>query len=189
VDRLGKGEDISEEFHPPIVRDVSGHEVASCGTISLEWMWGPEGTKVFDCKFFVFTNSDHLDVIFGVEYIIAQGLIDTPRDVIAPLTPHKKQDTSKYHSNSSHKTADMLKPLPQRKLERWPCAKKSKGKRRQPLEQLEIKPLNKADRSRPVGLAYHRILELVHLRRQGPHRNSTKAKVGHFHILPARQLK
>lgn len=102
VDRLGKGEDISEEFHPPIVRDVSGHEVASCGTISLEWMWGPEGTKVFDCKFFVFTNSDHLDVIFGVEYIIAQGLIDTPRDVIAPLTPHKKQDTSKYHSNSSH---------------------------------------------------------------------------------------
>jgi len=71
-------------------------------------MWGPEGTKVFDCKFFVFTNSDHLDVIFGVEYIIAQGLIDTPRDVIAPLTPHKKQDTSKYHSNSSHKIADML---------------------------------------------------------------------------------
>jgi hypothetical protein len=71
---------------------VNGQEVLSLGTIKLSWKWNLR-SRVFDANFHVFKSSEHFDILFGVEYIVAEGMVSFnagTTDVIAPLVPHKK---------------------------------------------------------------------------------------------------
>ena len=51
---------------------------------------------MYDCDFFVFANSDQFDVIFGVEYIVANDLLEISKDAMAPLTEHTKLTVGEY---------------------------------------------------------------------------------------------
>ena len=92
VEQLGKESSISPNFKGMDLRDVNGRDVVPSGVINLHWKWHPRGTRTHQCIFYVFstTESDHLDVLFGVEYIVKEGLITVNESVMAPLTQHKK---------------------------------------------------------------------------------------------------
>jgi hypothetical protein len=87
---LGKESTISSDFVSPELTDAGGHDVVPCGVIDLDWKWHPRGTRVHQCRFYVFSTSDHLDVLFGVEYIVNEGLLIVNESAMAPLTEHKK---------------------------------------------------------------------------------------------------
>jgi hypothetical protein len=89
VQRLGKEPAISLDFVSPGLSDANGHDVVPCGVIDLHWKWH-RGTRIHECRFYVFSTSDHLDVLFGVEYIVKEGLITVNESAMAPLTEHKK---------------------------------------------------------------------------------------------------
>ena len=90
VERLGKQNAILQKYEPPSVQDANGQEMPACGVVTLQWKWSNYGTRVYDGEFFVMPGSQHLDVVFGVEYIVREGLIYFNGGSIAPLTAHKK---------------------------------------------------------------------------------------------------
>ncbi|KAI1173337.1 hypothetical protein F4777DRAFT_453420 [Nemania sp. FL0916] len=90
VDHLGMSSSISTEFVPPKVVEVSGGSVTACGVVDLDWKWYPQATRTHVCRFFVFPFSDHLDVLFGVEYIMFEKLLQVNESAFAPLVKDKK---------------------------------------------------------------------------------------------------
>ncbi|KAL8980411.1 MAG: hypothetical protein Q9205_004497 [Flavoplaca limonia] len=90
VQRLRMQDRISLEFESPALTDAGGRAIVACGIISLQWKWSPIGTRVHECQFFVFPGSRHLDVIFGVHYILAAGLITVNEGPMTPMTAHNK---------------------------------------------------------------------------------------------------
>ncbi|KAL8869064.1 MAG: hypothetical protein Q9198_007987, partial [Flavoplaca austrocitrina] len=90
VQRLRMQDRISLEFESPALTDAGGRAIVACGIISLQWKWSPIGTRVHECKFFVFPGSRHLDVIFGVHYILAAGLITVNEGAMTPMTAHNR---------------------------------------------------------------------------------------------------
>ncbi|KAI0529929.1 hypothetical protein GGR58DRAFT_495201 [Xylaria digitata] len=90
VERLGKLSSISTEFIPPEVVEASGGPVSACGVIDLDWKWHPQATRNHVCQFYVFPFSSHLDVLFGVEYIVSERLLRVNELALAPLVKHKK---------------------------------------------------------------------------------------------------
>lgn len=96
VQRLGKLSSISTEFIPPEVVEASGRPISPCGVIELEWKWHPKGTRNHLCQFYVFApESDYLDVVFGVEYIESERLIQVNELAFLTLVEHKKSKKSK----------------------------------------------------------------------------------------------
>ena len=95
VERLGRQHEISQDYNPPDVLDANGHPVVACGIISLQWKWSPRGTRVHECSFLVFSESDHLDVIFGAEYLESKGLVFVNESAMTPMTAHNKTTTGK----------------------------------------------------------------------------------------------
>ncbi|KAI4265011.1 MAG: hypothetical protein L6R38_009711 [Xanthoria sp. 2 TBL-2021] len=94
VERLGRQHEISQDYNPPDVLDANGHPVVACGIISLQWKWSPRGTRVHECSFLVFPESDHLDVIFGAEYLWSRGLVSVNESAMTPMTAHNKATTA-----------------------------------------------------------------------------------------------
>ncbi|KAI1124035.1 hypothetical protein F5Y10DRAFT_250548 [Nemania abortiva] len=92
VERLGKLSSISTEFVPPEVIEASGGPVSACGVVDLDWKWHPQATRNHVCRFYVFPSSDHLDVLFGVEYIVSERLLQVNELALTPLV---KEDKSK----------------------------------------------------------------------------------------------
>ncbi|RYC54082.1 hypothetical protein CHU98_g12127 [Xylaria longipes] len=90
VERLGKLSSISTEFVLPEVVEASGGPVSACGVIDLEWKWHPQATRNHVCQFYVFPRSSHLDVLFGVEYIVSERLLQVNELALAPLVKQKK---------------------------------------------------------------------------------------------------
>ncbi|KAI0421656.1 hypothetical protein F5X98DRAFT_329002 [Xylaria grammica] len=90
VERLGMLSSISTEFVPPGVVDANGRSVTPCGVVNLKWKWHPQGTRVHVCQFYVLPSSDHLDVVFGAEYIESKGLLQVNEQAFLILVPHKK---------------------------------------------------------------------------------------------------
>lgn len=90
VQRLGKISSISTEFVPPKVVEASGRPVTACGVINLDLKWHPQATRNHVCPFYVFPHSDHIDVLFGVEYIASEGLLQVNELALAPLVKHKE---------------------------------------------------------------------------------------------------
>lgn len=90
VQRLGMASLVSTSFEPPNIVDASGRPVSACGVINLNWTWYPGGTRNHECQFYVLANADHLDVIFGVEYIVSENLLQVNESAILPLLEHKK---------------------------------------------------------------------------------------------------
>jgi len=95
VERLRKSNEILPNVDPPTLCDASGHYITPGGVITLDWNWCPNGIRVHQCDFLVFPESDHLDIIFGVEYIIAENLLTVNESCFLPLTPHEKGNSSK----------------------------------------------------------------------------------------------
>lgn len=81
---------ISTDFIPPKVVDASGMPVKACGVINLDWKWYPRATRNHVCQFYVLPNSDHLDVLFGVDYIVSERLLQVNELALAPLVEYKK---------------------------------------------------------------------------------------------------
>lgn len=73
MERLGRLHEISHDYEPPNLTDAGGHEVVAYGIILLQWKWIPHGTQIHECKFFVL-GSPNVDVVFGVDYIMSEGL-------------------------------------------------------------------------------------------------------------------
>ncbi|KAL9628052.1 MAG: hypothetical protein Q9204_006146 [Flavoplaca sp. TL-2023a] len=90
VKRLGMQAKISQEFESPALTDAGGRPIVACGIIPLQWKWRSKGIRVHECNFFVFPESDHLDVIFGVDYILAAKLITVNDGAMTPMTAHNK---------------------------------------------------------------------------------------------------
>ena len=93
---LGKEKKIFQDYAPPSLQDVNGHDVVSCGIIPVEWWWSPDRKWMFDCEFFVFADSDQFDVLFGVEYFVTNGLLGIPKDVMAHLIEYTRLSIGKY---------------------------------------------------------------------------------------------
>jgi len=90
VERLGKTHLISTPPHLPQVLDASGRLIRPRGIINLTWKWhDPRGLRNHDCQFYIFPESAHLDMVFGVEYIVAEGLVCVNESAILPLVEHK----------------------------------------------------------------------------------------------------
>lgn len=93
VERSGRQHEISHDYEPPNLIDAGGHEVVACGIISLQWKWSPRGTRIHECKFFVW-QSPSVDVIFGVDYIVSEGLITINERNMLVMLAHNKAPTS-----------------------------------------------------------------------------------------------
>ncbi|GAW23978.1 hypothetical protein ANO14919_135570 [Xylariales sp. No.14919] len=96
VERLGMLSSISTKFVPPEVVDANGRPVTPCGVVNLTWKWHPDGIRVHDCRFYVLPSSDHLDVVFGAEYIESKRLLQVNEQAFLMLVPHKKSKKGEW---------------------------------------------------------------------------------------------
>ncbi|KAJ3555624.1 hypothetical protein NPX13_g10320 [Xylaria arbuscula] len=90
VERLERSSSISTEFEPPEIIEASGRPVKHCGVVKLEWKWFPRGTRVHEDRFYVVPSSDHLDVVFGAEFIVSEKLLEVNEMAFLPLVRDKK---------------------------------------------------------------------------------------------------
>jgi len=90
VERLALQDKIlkEDEEKMPDLQDVNGQEVRSLGIIHLSWKW-KSSSPVSDVKCHVL-KADHFDILFGVQYITALGMVKDNISIIAPLIPHTK---------------------------------------------------------------------------------------------------
>jgi len=95
VQRLGKSAQLSTDLAPPDVVEASGRPVIACGIVDLTWQWHPRGTRIYESAFYVLPDSDHIDVLFGVDAIVAMNLVQANQSIIAPLVEHKKLNKGK----------------------------------------------------------------------------------------------
>ena len=100
VQRLGKLSSISFDFVPPHIVDASGRLVLACGVIDLRWRWHPHGCRFHECQFYILPDSSHLDILFGVQYIVSENLVFVNESAMVPLVQHKKAKKSKSISAS-----------------------------------------------------------------------------------------
>ena len=83
---------MDKDFEAPDLSDFNGSKVECVGTIALRWKVCPDGTTLYDpVEFYVFSNRNDIDLIFGREYIVAESLLVSNKDHMLPLTPHKKK--------------------------------------------------------------------------------------------------
>ncbi|KAL8852747.1 MAG: hypothetical protein Q9221_002377 [Calogaya cf. arnoldii] len=97
VKRLGREHKVSQDYEPPNLTDASGNDVVACGIIRLHWKWSPHGTRVHECDFFVFPGTPNLDVVFGVDYILSEGLVTVNEKAMYPMTAHQKATPGRLH--------------------------------------------------------------------------------------------
>lgn len=93
VERLGRQDEISHDYKSPNLTDAGGHKVVDCGIISLQWKWSPRGHRMHEDKFFVM-QSPGVDVLFGEEYIVSEGLLIINEQKMLPMISHNKATTS-----------------------------------------------------------------------------------------------
>ncbi|KAI4222299.1 MAG: hypothetical protein L6R36_006245 [Xanthoria steineri] len=93
VERLGRQDEISHDYERPDLKDAGGHAVVAHGIISLEWKWLLHGIRWHECKFFVM-EPEYLDVLFGAEYIVSEGLVTVNECAMTPMIAHNKAPTS-----------------------------------------------------------------------------------------------
>ena len=89
------------------LEDVNGHDVVADGSITLDWKL-VDGNRTHDAKFYVFANSDHLDVLFGVETCVSTGAVIFNKKAIAPMTTHKKITLGQSLSHRSASTSSQV---------------------------------------------------------------------------------
>ncbi|KAK1764166.1 hypothetical protein QBC33DRAFT_548251 [Phialemonium atrogriseum] len=92
VQRLGMASLICPSFESLNMVDANGRPVSAGGVITLTWRWFPKGTRSYESQFYVLPNSDHLDVIFGVEYIEAENLLHVNESAMLPLVEDNRLD-------------------------------------------------------------------------------------------------
>lgn len=94
---MGKLEDISDDIVQPTVFDANGNPVHAAGVITLTWRWQPrrQTTRTHHSQFYVFAESDHIDVVFGGDYITSHNLMSIneyaflPMVTRSPMVKHK----------------------------------------------------------------------------------------------------
>ncbi|KAK0716147.1 hypothetical protein B0H67DRAFT_554516 [Lasiosphaeris hirsuta] len=131
VERLGMMHLISTPPHLPQACDASGRLIQARGVIDLPWKWhDPRGIRVHECQFYIFPNSTHLDVVFGVEYIVAEDLLRVNESAILPLVEHKPTKKGDKAAIAAAKERQRLEKaaLAERKRE------EQKGKERTKME-------------------------------------------------------
>lgn len=96
VQEYGLSSLVLTDLELPVFVDASGNLMQACGAIDLTWRWYPEGTRNYTCRFYVLPDSDHLDVVFGAEFVRLNKLllVNKPRMLI--LVEKKKIDSSKW---------------------------------------------------------------------------------------------
>lgn len=72
---------------PPLMLAVNGQAVHCYGSIVLRWRLTNMGTRVHTTSFYVF-DADHIDVIFGAQFLYENGVVTYDWGTFAPLTPH-----------------------------------------------------------------------------------------------------
>ncbi|KAI0505168.1 hypothetical protein F5B22DRAFT_628827 [Xylaria bambusicola] len=92
VEELGLASSISTIFDLPNIFDANHAPVLPCGVVNLRWKWSPQGTRVHTNQFYVFPSSNHLDVVFGVDFIKSEGLLQVNEAFILTLVRDKKSD-------------------------------------------------------------------------------------------------
>lgn len=103
VEKLKKPNEVVR-LAGPYLQDVNGRDVVAHGSITLDWKL-VDGNRTHDSKFYVFANSDHLDVLFGVKTIVALGAVSFNKKAIAPMTIHKKMTLGQSLSYRSASTS------------------------------------------------------------------------------------
>lgn len=97
MNRLDKLASISKSFTPPDVSEASGKSVSVIGTIELEWKRS-RGNSIHQTQFYVYSTTGEIDVIFGVEYIVKERLLEIRDNALIPLIPHKKAKKGEFNS-------------------------------------------------------------------------------------------
>ena len=91
VERLGMSALVSTDFESFDMVQASGMSLRGSGVVNITWRWRTQqATRNYECPFYVFPESDHLDAVFGVEYIVSQNLVAVNELIMLPLIPHTK---------------------------------------------------------------------------------------------------
>lgn len=96
VQEYGLSSLVLTDLELPVFVDASGNLMQACGAIDLIWRWYPEGTRNYKCRFYVLPNSDHLDVVFGAEFIRLNKLLIVNKPRMLILVEKNKIDSSKW---------------------------------------------------------------------------------------------
>ncbi|KAG4443099.1 hypothetical protein IFR05_001425 [Cadophora sp. M221] len=91
VRELGLEYKIKEDPRAPIMLAVNGEEVHCEGAITLKWKVTNVGTRFFSTSFFL-VDADHIDIIFGAEFLYNNGVIEISinKNALAPFVRHNK---------------------------------------------------------------------------------------------------
>lgn len=95
------------------------------------------------CDFYVFPESDHLDIIFGAEYIAAEDLVTVPVCSFSPLTQHRKDTDGNFTLSSLPKEPTFSDGLILAQE-----AEKAKAKQQQEKKKAEVEARIKASRNK-----------------------------------------
>ncbi|KAH9215914.1 hypothetical protein DL95DRAFT_388223 [Leptodontidium sp. 2 PMI_412] len=80
---------IERYFRAPVMLAVNGDKVPSRGSIRLDWKVTNVGTRMFTTSFFL-VEADHLDIIFGAQFLFSKGVIQIVfnKSALAPFVQH-----------------------------------------------------------------------------------------------------
>lgn len=137
------GKEISEVNNPPSLSAANGHSITPCGSISLDWRWNETGNRLHRGDFYVFPESNHLDVIFGAEYIAAKKLLTIQDRSFSPLTRDRKETHSNFTLSSLSKEPTFSDGLILAQE-----ADNAKAKQQHEKEKAEVEAQRKASRNK-----------------------------------------
>ncbi|KAG4443098.1 hypothetical protein IFR05_001424 [Cadophora sp. M221] len=91
VRELKMGQKIEKDSPAPVMLAVNGEKVPSLGSITLDWKVTNVGTRIFTTSFFL-VKADHLDVIFGAQFLFSEGVIQIAinKNAFAPFVKHSE---------------------------------------------------------------------------------------------------
>lgn len=140
VQELGKLKDILPAYIPPAIFDANGNTVPAAGVISLTWRWQHRRvTRTSRCEFYVLAESDHIDVIFGQDYIASHNLLRINEYAFLPMVQHKKFTKGTSNRRSKTQVSPLTRCPASEQKEAIEEAKKRQQEEKAALDELKRK--------------------------------------------------
>jgi len=74
----------------PRVKIANGHSLTATGRVTIHFR-RQDGHRFHECQLYVFPHvSDHLDVIFGLQYIVQEDILFENEYACLPLVPDRR---------------------------------------------------------------------------------------------------
>ena len=96
VERLGMSALVPTDFESFDMVQASGRSLRANGVVNITRRRRTQQATInYECPFYVFPESDHLDGVFGVEHIVSQNLVVVNESLMLPLIQHTKINVGK----------------------------------------------------------------------------------------------